>query len=116
MTGRDPRSPRAPVAEGARKSIFAVDEERSKLSTFVWSRHTDLELIQLHRIQEPVLVHVRHFKYPPERFGTFRLEDMFSRVVERCGRVENGFLGEVEHFGNVQGETGGAFHNRFNFL
>lgn len=114
--GRDPRFPRAPVAEGARKSIFAVDKGKSKLSTFVWSRHTDLELIQLHRIQKPVLVHVRHFEYPPERFGTFRLEDMFSRVVKRCGRMKNSFLGKVEHLGNVQREPSGAFHDRFDFL
>lgn len=41
---------------------------------------------------------------------------MLSRVVERRGGVKNGFLGKVEHLGNIQGKSSGAFHNRFDFL
>jgi hypothetical protein len=32
-----------------------------------------------------------------------------ARVVEGCGGVEDGVLGEEEDFGDVEGEVGGAF-------
>lgn len=41
---------------------------------------------------------------------------MFSRVVQRCRRVQNGFLSEVEDFRDVDGCLGGAFHTCLHFL
>lgn len=117
MIERDPKYPRAPVAVVAPKNIFADDKQWNQQSPLALAtRHTDLKLIQLHRIQQSILVNIGHFEYPSQRFGAFWLENMLSRVVERRGGMKNGFLGKVEHLGNVQRKSGGALYDRFNFL
>lgn len=41
---------------------------------------------------------------------------MISRVVERRGGMQDRFLGEIEDFGDVEGEEGGAFYACLYFL
>ena len=78
--------------------------------------YTHLELVQLVGAQQPVLVYVADLEYPLERIKALRLEGMFARVVERGRRVQDGLLGKVEDFGDVERKEGGAFHDGLDFL
>ena len=79
-------------------------------------RRTHLKLIQLVRTQQPVLVHIADLEYPLERIQAFGLERVFARVVQRGGRMQDGLLGKVEHFGDVERKEGGAFNDGLDFL
>lgn len=41
---------------------------------------------------------------------------MISRIVEWRGGMQDGFLCEIEYFGDVEREEGGAFYACFHFL
>jgi hypothetical protein len=100
MPVRGPRCLQALAAGAGRKSIFAKEGVDSA-NIQAWCELAYLELIQFHCIQKPILVDIGDFEYPPERFRTFRLQDVFPRIVERSSGMQNGFLRKVENFGYV---------------
>ncbi len=75
-----------------------------------------LKLVQLGGIEQAVLVDVRDFEYPAQRLEAFRLERVLARVVQRRGRVQDGFLCKVKHLGYVEREQRRALDDSLDFL
>jgi hypothetical protein len=95
----------------------------------------DLEVVNLCGIEDTVFVGVAELKYSSEGVRTCRLEHLrhsheppslcrsrmqtthvISRVVERCGRVDDRLLRKVYDLGDVHSQPSGTFHACLDFL
>lgn len=72
-------------------------------------KHEALEIVQLVRGEEAVLVGVDEAEDAREGVHAGGFQDVLARVVQRGGRVEDGVLREEEDFGDVEGKQRRAF-------
>jgi hypothetical protein len=68
-----------------------------------------LEVVQLVVVEDPVLVDVGELENAGESGDAGGFEGVLAGVVERGSGVQDGVLGKVEDFRDVDGGFGGAF-------
>lgn len=69
-------------------------------------KHQPLEIVQFVGREEAVLVGVDEAKDAREGGDAGRFQDVLARVVQGCGRVQDGVLGKEEDFRDVERQEG----------